>query len=406
MIPTKRGPTIVVVGVVLYGLAWLTSIGWFYVADSMVWAVLAVNMPLPWLNVRGLVAQRGVGASAAGDVFEDDTVKVTISLQNRSLLPKSLIGIQERCPLAAPDEMDKGFYVGTIVPFGSEEATYEARCYRRGVYTFGPLKLETSAPFGLFRARRSVEAPLAVTVYPQVVPIDSFVNQGALQGNSPVLSLPGPSGEFRGAREYRPTDRRRDIHWRGSARRGQLMVREFDRIPQGEVRVAFNPEFDLGVGRDTTLEYAIKIAASLALRCFQDGRPFRMWPSPDEGAAGSWHRVLEFLARLQPGRTGSIGELLGQSNRLGVSIAVVSAADPDSLSAIERSGHSSRLTVVVLEGFDDEEDARPTSVLAGSGTDVVSCTPGHLPETVRALGRVISVPESRSRATKEAVRTR
>ena len=52
--------------------------------------------------------------------------------------------------------------------------------------------------------------------------------------------------------------------------------------------MAFNPEIDVGQGRDTTLEYAIKIAASVARRSFLDGRPFRMWPAARDGGVDTW----------------------------------------------------------------------------------------------------------------------
>jgi hypothetical protein len=55
-----------IVGVVLYGLAWQTQIGWFYVATAFVAAVFAVNFPLPWLAMRGILATRGVTAQGGG----------------------------------------------------------------------------------------------------------------------------------------------------------------------------------------------------------------------------------------------------------------------------------------------------------------------------------------------------
>ena len=279
MIPTKRGVAMLVVGVVLYGLAWQTQIGWFYVADALVAALFMVNLPLPWLAMRGLSARRTVATRGAGasELFEDDTVGLAIELRNTSLLPKSLISLRERCPLAAPGEEDQGFLIAGLAPRGRISAGYEVVCYRRGVFSFEPIGVETSAPFGLFRARRTLDAPLEVTVYPRVLPMGTTFSPGYLQGHMPDNSPPVTRGEFRGSREFQRGDRLRNIHWRNTARSGRLMVKEFDRTPQGEVRLAFNPGFESGEGRDTTLEYAVKIAASVARRCFLDGRPFRMW---------------------------------------------------------------------------------------------------------------------------------
>ena len=294
---------ILVVGVVLYGMAWQTQIGWFYVADALVVAIFTVNLPLPWLAMRGLSARRTVEARGGGasDLFEDDTVGIAIELRNTSLLPKSLITVRERCPLAAPDEQEQGFLIAGLGPGGRISADYELVCYRRGVFSFEPLNVETSAPYGLFRARRTLEAPLEVTVYPKVLPMGTTFNPGYLQGHTPDNSPPVTSGEFRGSREFQRGDRLRNIHWRNTARSGRLMVKEFDRTPQGEVRLAFNPGFESGEGRDTTLEYAVKIAAGVA--------------RADDNSYGSVDRPVRRLGLKLP--TNSLEWAPQGSNRLG-----------------------------------------------------------------------------------------
>ena len=116
MVPTKRGIAMLVVGVVLYGLAWQTQIGWFYVADALVVAIFAVNMPLPWLAMRGLSAVRTVVArqQSSGDLFEGDAIAIATTLHNGSLVPKSLITLDETCPLAGPEEREHGFLIAAI----------------------------------------------------------------------------------------------------------------------------------------------------------------------------------------------------------------------------------------------------------------------------------------------------
>ena len=164
MVPTKRGIAMLVVGVVLYGLAWQTQIGWFYVADALVAAIFVVNLPLPWLAMRGLSASRTIAArqQASGDLFEDDAIGIAVTLHNGSIVPKSLITLSEICPLADVNERDHGFLIAAIAPRGAVAADYEVRCYKRGVFTFDPVAVHTSAPFGLFRAGRTLDAPLDV----------------------------------------------------------------------------------------------------------------------------------------------------------------------------------------------------------------------------------------------------
>jgi hypothetical protein len=74
MRPTGGGTAMIIVAAALFDLAWHTHIGWFYVADAAVWATLVINLPLPFLTLRALSAQRSVisrGNGASSDVFED-----------------------------------------------------------------------------------------------------------------------------------------------------------------------------------------------------------------------------------------------------------------------------------------------------------------------------------------------
>jgi uncharacterized protein (DUF58 family) len=375
-----------VVGVVLYGLAWQTQIGWFYVADALVAAIFVVNLPLPWLAMRGLSASRTVTGrqQASGDLFEDDTISIATTLHNGSIVPKSLITLDETSPLADPNEREHGFLIAAIAPRGAVDADYEVRCYKRGVFTFDPVAVHTFAPFGLFRAGRTLDAPLEVTVYPRVLPMTTTFNAGFHQGLLPDNSPPVTSGEFRGSREFQHGDRVRNIHWRNSARSGRLMVKEFDRTPQGEVRLAFNPEIEAGDGRDTTLEYGVKIAASVAHRCFGDGRPFRMWPAGDGVGLSTWHGVLEHLARLRQGPSDAVAELMSRGGQ-GLSILVVSASDTETLSAVSDGPAMHQSIAVLLEGFDAEETDSAAALLEKGGFSVVRCRPGELPQAIETL---------------------
>ena len=194
------------------------------------------------------------------------------------------------------------------------------------------LKLVDTFRFGLFRSVRAIDAPMEITVYPKALPLEVAPNQGALGacrelapskqesttyepslvckllilgcrplipdrllvGDATGFSRPSFSGEVRSSREFQQSDDLRHIHWRNSARSGQLMVKEFDQTPRGgEVRMALNPGVNLGWGRETTLEYAIKIAASLARYSFNEGRQFRMWPGGVGADLTTWHNVLE-----------------------------------------------------------------------------------------------------------------
>ena len=168
------------------------------------------------------------------------------------------------------------------------------------------------------------------------------------------------------------------------------MVKELEQVSQGQVRLAFNTGMNLGEARDTTMEYAIKIAASVASRCFQDARPFRMWPAPasQNGAPSRVRDILEHLARLEEGPSNAFDTMLRQANLDGVAILVLSAGDDESLRLVAHRRLPA--TVVLMEGFGADEDPRAAARLAGSGVEVVPCRPGELPATLAALSNTLS----------------
>ncbi len=156
------------------------------------------------------------------------------------------------------------------------------------------------------------------------------------------------------------------------------MVKQFDQTPRVELRMAFNPGVNLGTGRETTLEYAIKIAASLARYAFNDGRPFRMWPGGTKTDLTNWHNVLEHLARIQAEPQPSVSELLSYRDPKGISIMAISAADQAALQQLLGVQYPQDIVVVMMEGFDSREDMQARHELSNHGLTVVLCRVNEL----------------------------
>jgi hypothetical protein len=248
--------------------------------------------------------------------------------------------------------------------------------------------LETSAPFGLFRARRRVEASLDVVVYPEVFPL-----AGIRTASLPVdgRNLPSPArttGEIRGAREYRSGDSLRAVHWRSSARRDELMVREHDRSPETQVTVAFDATKSFGVGKETTLEYSIKLAASIAQACFLQGAPFSMTP-PGPTEFTSWRAVLGYLAMLRHGQAPALPGALSVGTSSGRLVAIVALADGASIKALAGVPPSMVSAAVILRDFaPDQEGSSDLDALGQLGIPLVFCAPGAISETLQSLAEV------------------
>lgn len=166
---------------------------------------------------------------------------------------------------------------GPLGPELSRRLSYSAFCSRQwGVYTVGPLRVLGADAFGLFRAERSLPEIDEFAVFPrvrEVAALDVLGARASFASREVSESRPGQSPLYLGAREYRPGDDLRRIHWPASARRGALVVKELELDLQPYVSVFLDLErrHRAGTGRKSTLEYLVRAAASVVWTAVRDG---------------------------------------------------------------------------------------------------------------------------------------
>ena len=144
---------------------------------------------------------------------------------------------------------------------------------RRGAYPVGPLLAESGYPFGVVRVSVLLAADDVVHVLPAPGRIDRevlrkwLIRGGAGDGRTRrQVARPTPgTGDVRGVRPYRPGDGLRDVHWRSSARRGTLLVREYDHPDPLDLVVIIDPYRPAGPtpADEARLEWAVGLAMSL-----------------------------------------------------------------------------------------------------------------------------------------------
>src|SRR5262245_28373717 len=112
----------------------------------------------------------------------------------------------------------------------TRHAVYRGRLPRRGRYKFGPLRVSTRFPLGLVRPTLFIEDAGTLLVHPRLGRLTR--DWGQVVRENPTGTQRMRRGlleaDFYGLREWRAGDNRRWIHWRTSARRGQLVVRQFE----------------------------------------------------------------------------------------------------------------------------------------------------------------------------------
>ena len=272
----------------LIGLTLVAYIGAVNRAQSLPWfiaalltATLVVGLVWPhWLVGRLSVVRRGPDRAEEGE-----TINFAVDVRNWGYLPRFMVELVDRLPAfgaapgAAPGVARTLGMIGYVPGRSSRCFTMPLVCEKRGFYRLGPVGLASSFPLGLAEARQQRNDGVhRLTVYPAVFPIVNLALRGApSQIHRGGYLLPEGSGaaEFCGLREYRLGDNPRHIHWPTSARMNELMVKQFEPLASACVHLALDLAHgsNVGTGRQATLEYALRIAASIArFTCYNNIR--------------------------------------------------------------------------------------------------------------------------------------
>jgi uncharacterized protein (DUF58 family) len=335
-----------------------------------------------WLWTQ--IALRGVSVSrrarslraSVGDMFEEH-----FELNNDSRFGKLWIELANDTNM--PDA--SGSRLLTMVG-RKQKRTYIARTWlsRRGGFRLGPTRLVSGDPFGIFRIEGIMPAEHSLVVLPMIYEIGSFIAPpGLLPGGRVIRSKTlDITPHAAGVREYVPGDPMKRIHWPMTARRGQLIVKEFEQDPQAEVwlfldaqyTVHFSkpyehpemrkgdwlfgqrPEFELP---PSTLEYAVSITASLAhyflrqrraVGLVTTGRKYAIIPA--EHSERQEGKILETLAFIEAESSLSIAGLVaaqaGQLPQGSSAILVTPTVFPELLAAVDDLQRRNLRPVVVL----------------------------------------------------------
>ncbi len=229
------------------------------------------------LMLRGVNLETAVSETRC---LPGDRVRITTTLTNRGPLPLPWlildldlgIGLRvlDRAPAPGGDPGRQSIRIRSrLGPFERVTWTTDVACEARGIHPVGPLTLRAGDPFGFFVARQDQPAAEPVVVFPRFRSrLDLRLPLRDPLGSTRVRHLlqRDPS-RIAGVRAYQPGDPYRSIHWRATARLGEIQVRVEE--PSGGVRLGIFLNLDTfdhyWEGLDTALaERAISVAASLA----------------------------------------------------------------------------------------------------------------------------------------------
>lgn len=223
-----------------------------------------------WVNA--LQAERSCSKLVANI---NDHIGVSLDLVNTGALPIPWVLLEDALPEQALlydppslDVQDSRVKLTMLRPHQHKRLHYSFICNRRGYYQLGPTILETGDLFGLHRRYQIAAAPQFLTVYPRIVPLDGY----DLASRRPIGEIKMTHRLFEdptriaGVRAYQHGDPLNRIHWRATARTGQLhsKIYEASSVAGVTIMMEFRREAYPRDGEPFRSELAVTAATSIA----------------------------------------------------------------------------------------------------------------------------------------------
>lgn len=288
-----------------------------------------------------------------------DRLKVTYTVRNTSRVPKPWLEIHNATSLPAG-------LPGRAIGLGARtERSWLVRTplTRRGHFRIEPLQIRTGDPFGLFESTALVGTGVTAVVYPRVEALPLWRLPAANVDGShatPERTLQ-TSPLATTVRPWAPGDAFNRIHWKSTARHGEIQVKEFELEQTADAWLVLDLERgpQRGSGDESSVEVGVRAAASIADKAIRENRAV--------GLTVNAHR----LAQLQPDR--------GPRQQLKI-MQLLAAVDGDGstplgealIATVPRIRRG--MTAVVITASQDLEWVRPLAALRSRGVGCVAVT--------------------------------
>jgi len=283
---------------------------------------------------------------------------VRLRLDNVSRLPSGVLLMEDALPYALGAR--PRFVLDRIEPQGVREAVYPVSAHTRGHYRIGPLSVRMADPFGLCELARSFSSSDGLVVTPVVTPLPPIPLGGDWAGGGETSSraMSSAGSEDMTTREYRYGDDLRKVHWRSTARVGELMVRREEQPMRSRATLLLDTRqrAHRGDGPGSSFEWSVSAVASIGVALAgagyglslltDDDRPLLPADVPlSEGV------LLDTLAGIELGSGADLEPALLRLRRRGVDgvlIAVLGALDAAEAERLARLRQGSNGCIAVL----------------------------------------------------------
>lgn len=309
LIITRHAVVWVSVACILVVIGWFKAINLLLLIGYLMLALLVLNGLLAWCVIRAVIVRRQPMQAA----WVQQRMPILVEVENVGSAPVTveIVATLFQQPLR--------WFVSEFPPGAQRVMTNDILPPPRGVYLLPPLHAESDYPLGLVRWTRGFGEPEELVILPRMgrVHLTDFRHwlargdgEDAFRRPSRRL-LPG-SGEVRGVRPYRVGDGLRDVHWKSTARRGAIVVREYDQCESAHLILIVDPSVDPTlpeVESSRVFEQMLELAMSIGWAWAQDDESNEITlvvpggtPLSQTGPANRVfvRRGFAVLARLQP----------------------------------------------------------------------------------------------------------
>ena len=407
---TTRGRCLLAAGVALAACAVLLG-----QRDLLRAAVFLVFLPLAAVFIVARTRYR-LACSRLLDpprVEAGRAASVRLRIDNVSKIPSGVLLMEDALPYVLGGR--PRFVLDRVEPGGVREVSYPVRSDVRGHYRVGPLSVRLTDPFGLVELTRSFASVDDLIVTPTVSPLPSIRLGGDWTGggDATARSVSVSGSDDAATREYRHGDDLRKVHWRSTARVGELMVRREEQPFQSRATVLLDARLiaHRGDGPGSSFEWAVSAVASIAVNLGHAGYGLRVLLDSGidlvpAGVPSGEGAVLDALAGVQSSRIEGLDTATEQLRRNGVDgvlVAVLGALGPDDAQRLARLRHGAAACVAVLVDTDTwapsgprrREEARQAfeasaALLAAAGWRVLPVRHGTTLGSVWPLAATVS----------------
>jgi uncharacterized protein (DUF58 family) len=286
------------------------------------------------------------------------TAQVRLRLENVSRLPTSLLFVEDSLSYTLGPK--PRFVLDRVEAGGKREVGYPVRSDVRGKFRVGPLTIRMADPFGLCELTRSFNAVDQLVVTPVVtpLPVTGLGGEWAGGGDTQARQVASAGSDDASTREYRYGDDLRKVHWKSTARTGELMVRREEQPWQSRATLLLDTRAGAhyGDGPGSSFEWSVSAAASIGVHLARHGYTLRFLTDAGVDIGGTTlstaeATLLDQLAVVDASTRGSLPVTAARMHRgggEGLVVAVCGTITADEAMALGRLRTMAAACIAVL----------------------------------------------------------